>query len=76
MDGQRMSFQPSLLERVAISTFNLVNKFVPWYKMPSLLGALNLALLRVSSGAKICLTVILEANILVHRRVTLLNSAT
>jgi len=71
-----MSFQPSLLERVAISTFNLVNKFVPWYKMPSLLGALNLALLRVSSGAKICLTVILEANILVHRRVTLLNSAT
>lgn len=52
MDDQRMSFQPSLMERVAISTFNIINKFIPWYKMPTLVGAMNLAFLRVELRGK------------------------
>lgn len=40
-------FKPSLPERLGIRAFNLVNKFVPWYDLPGLLGAFNLAFLRL-----------------------------
>lgn len=47
MDDQRMLFEPSLTEKVSIGTFHLINKFVPWHKLPGILGALNLSALRV-----------------------------
>jgi len=42
-----MSFRPSLLERAAVSAFHLVNRFVSWHKLPAILGALNLDVLRI-----------------------------
>ncbi|KAI9167866.1 Alpha-dioxygenase 2 [Paramyrothecium foliicola] len=45
-DG-KSNFQPSFPERIAISTFGFVNKYVPWFKLPTLIGALNLAILRI-----------------------------
>lgn len=41
-------FQPSLMERAAVKSFELLNRFVPWYKLPGFLGAFNLASLRIS----------------------------
>jgi len=41
------AFQPSLPERVGIGAFKLLNKVVPWYKLPGLIGAFNLAFLRL-----------------------------
>lgn len=43
----RPSFKPKLLERLLISVFHVVNKFVSWDKLPTLLGAMNLDALRV-----------------------------
>jgi hypothetical protein len=43
---QKMLFQPSLLDRLSVSFFKLVNKFIPWYKLPGLFGALNLSAIR------------------------------
>ncbi|KFA51346.1 hypothetical protein S40293_03212 [Stachybotrys chartarum IBT 40293] len=40
-------FRPTLLERIAIATFRQVNKHVPWFRLPTLIGAMNLASLRV-----------------------------
>jgi len=42
-----MSYQPSLVERSAVSAFKLVNKFIPWYKLPGFIGAFNLAFMRI-----------------------------
>ena len=41
------SYKASLSERFLVSFFHLVNKFVAWHKLPSLVGALNLDALRV-----------------------------
>ncbi|KAK0630976.1 heme peroxidase [Bombardia bombarda] len=41
------SFKPSIAERLAITTFKQINKVTPWYKLPGLVGALNLAVLRI-----------------------------
>jgi len=41
-----MSYQPGFLDKATISIFHFVNKFVPWYKLPGLLGAFNLSALR------------------------------
>jgi hypothetical protein len=41
------SYKASLSERVLVSVFHLVNRLVPWHKLPSLIGALNLDALRV-----------------------------
>lgn len=41
------SFKPSLLERIGIGAFKLLNKAVPWYKLPGFIGAFNLAFLRI-----------------------------
>ncbi|KAH7305556.1 feebly protein [Stachybotrys elegans] len=47
MADQPPTFQPSFLERAGISAFRAINKYVPWYKLPTLVGALNLAFLRI-----------------------------
>lgn len=39
--------RPSFLDRVGIWTFSVVNKFVPWHKLPGLVGTLQLYLFRV-----------------------------
>lgn len=41
------SFTPTLLERLGISSFHLLNKLIPWYKLPGFIGAFNLAFLRI-----------------------------
>ncbi|KAK3295380.1 heme peroxidase [Chaetomium fimeti] len=41
------SFTPSFLERIGIGAFKLLNKAVPWYKLPGFIGAFNLAFLRI-----------------------------
>lgn len=41
------SYKPSLTERVLVGLFHLVNKVVPWHKLPRLVGALNLDALRI-----------------------------
>ncbi|KXJ87854.1 feebly protein [Microdochium bolleyi] len=51
-DEQPSTFQPSLVERVAVRGFNLLNRFIPWYKLPGILGAFNLAILRVELRGK------------------------
>ncbi|KAJ1323728.1 fatty acid alpha-dioxygenase [Microdochium nivale] len=51
-EDQPSTFQPQLLERVAIYGFKLLNQFIPWYKLPSIFGALNLAVLRTELRGK------------------------
>lgn len=41
------SFIPTFLERIGISSFHLLNKLIPWYKLPGYIGAFNLAFLRI-----------------------------
>jgi hypothetical protein len=43
----RASYKPGFLDRLTVSLFHLVNKFIPWHKLPSIIGALNLEALRV-----------------------------
>lgn len=43
----RPSFKPSLSERLLVKFFHLVNKFIPWHKLPALVGSLNLDALRI-----------------------------
>jgi len=44
---QLPSFKPSFTERVGIGAFRLINKVIPWYKLPGYIGAFNLAFLRI-----------------------------
>lgn len=41
------SFQPSFSERTFISLFKFVNKYIPWHKLPPIIGAFNLSFLRI-----------------------------
>ena len=41
------SYKPSLSDRVLVRVFHLVNRFIRWDKLPSIIGALNLEALRV-----------------------------
>ncbi|KAK5227975.1 hypothetical protein LTR72_001858 [Exophiala xenobiotica] len=41
------SSKPGLAERLLVSVFHFINRLVPWHKLPSLVGALNLEALRV-----------------------------
>jgi hypothetical protein len=47
MADQHMTNHPSFVERLGISFFHAVNKHVAWWKMPGLLGAVNLSFLRI-----------------------------
>ncbi|KAM4064435.1 peroxidase domain-containing protein [Hirsutella rhossiliensis] len=42
------SYRPSLIERINVKVFDVVNKVVPWHRLPGFLGAFNLVALRVS----------------------------
>ncbi|KAF2008058.1 heme peroxidase [Amniculicola lignicola CBS 123094] len=39
-------YHPSIIERASIPLFKAVNHFVPWHKLPSFLGALNVGAYR------------------------------
>lgn len=41
------TFQPSLRDRIAISVFRTINKYVSWFRLPGIIGALNLSALRI-----------------------------
>lgn len=41
------NFRPGFLDRILVAMFHFVNLFIPWHKLPSYLGALNLDALRV-----------------------------
>jgi hypothetical protein len=41
------NFKATLVERIGIRAFKLLNKAVPWYKLPGFIGAFNLAFLRI-----------------------------
>lgn len=41
------NFRPGFLDRILVAVFHFVNLFIPWHKLPSYLGALNLDALRV-----------------------------
>jgi hypothetical protein len=45
------SFQPTFLQRFFIKIFQLINRFVPWHRLPGFLGALNLNFLRIELRA-------------------------
>ncbi|PFH61404.1 hypothetical protein XA68_17456 [Ophiocordyceps unilateralis] len=46
MTNPLAKYRPSLLDRIMTKAFSILNKVVPWYKLPGLLGALNLAAIR------------------------------
>ncbi|KAL8707948.1 MAG: hypothetical protein Q9220_007091 [cf. Caloplaca sp. 1 TL-2023] len=41
------TYKPGIGERLIVSLFHVVNKFIRWDKLPSIIGALNLEALRV-----------------------------
>lgn len=41
------SYKPGLSDRLLVGVFHFINKYIPWFKLPSLIGALNLDALRV-----------------------------
>jgi hypothetical protein len=41
------SYKPGLGDRILVGFFHLINKVIPWHKLPSILGALNLDALRI-----------------------------
>jgi hypothetical protein len=45
------SYKPSLFERILVVTFHLINKLVPWHKLPRYIGALNLEAFRTELRA-------------------------
>ena len=45
-DKGEPNFRPSFFERTFISTFHVINKYVPWHKLPGFIGAINLDFMR------------------------------
>lgn len=43
----RPSYKPGLTDRLLVGLFHLINKLIPWHKLPAIVGALNLEALRV-----------------------------
>jgi len=41
------NFKPTLFETIFIKIFHVVNFFIPWHRLPGLIGAFNLDFLRV-----------------------------
>ena len=41
------NFRPTLFETIFIKIFHVVNFFIPWHRLPGLIGAFNLDFLRV-----------------------------
>jgi hypothetical protein len=46
------TFQPTFVERTFIKTFHFINRYIPWHKLPSYIGAINLEFLRVELRAQ------------------------
>jgi len=40
------TFNPNLAQRLSISFFKFVNKFIPWHKLPPFLGFINIGIFR------------------------------
>ncbi|KAF7511120.1 hypothetical protein GJ744_005351 [Endocarpon pusillum] len=51
MESGTPTFKPTLFQRIFIRIFTFVNSYVPWHKLPSLLGAFNLESLRTELRA-------------------------
>ncbi|KAH9219924.1 heme peroxidase [Leptodontidium sp. 2 PMI_412] len=45
------TFQPSFLEGVFIKIFNFINRFIPWHRLPGIIGAFNLDFMRIELRA-------------------------
>jgi hypothetical protein len=45
------NFKPGLVQRAVVGVFHLVNKYVPWHKLPGFIGAINLDALRIELRA-------------------------
>lgn len=43
----RPTYKPSLGDRFLVGLFHLINKLVPWHKLPGIIGAINLEAFRV-----------------------------
>ena len=41
------SYKPGLIDRLTVGLFHLINRIIPWHKLPAIIGALNLEALRV-----------------------------
>ena len=52
IENESWSFQLSLSENLIVSLFKFVNKFIPWHKLPTLLGTFNLLAFRFELRAK------------------------
>ncbi|KFG78221.1 peroxidase family protein [Metarhizium anisopliae] len=48
MPGQLPPYRPSLFDRVLTKAFGMINKVVPWYKFPAIIGVLNLEAIRTT----------------------------
>ncbi|KAK4613678.1 Alpha-dioxygenase 2 [Fulvia fulva] len=41
------NFKPTLFERLGVRAFHLINSYIPWHRLPGLIGAFNLDFMRV-----------------------------
>lgn len=48
MPGQLPPYRPSLFDRVLAKAFGMINKVVPWYKFPGIIGVINLEAIRTT----------------------------
>lgn len=51
MESPSPTFQPTIVERLLVSTFHAINKLIPWHKLPTYVGAFNLDALRIELRA-------------------------
>ncbi|KJZ75259.1 hypothetical protein HIM_05453 [Hirsutella minnesotensis 3608] len=51
MSEQLPQYRPSLFDRFLARAFSMLNKVVPWYKLPGYIGALNLEAIRTTLRA-------------------------
>jgi hypothetical protein len=47
MESSNPNFKPTLFETIFIKIFHVVNFFIPWHRLPGLIGAFNLDFMRV-----------------------------
>ncbi|KAK3673080.1 hypothetical protein LTR78_006920 [Recurvomyces mirabilis] len=52
ISNESWSFELSLAENLVVSFFKLVNKYIPWHKLPTLLATFNLLAFRFELRAK------------------------
>ncbi|KIW03746.1 uncharacterized protein PV09_05053 [Verruconis gallopava] len=52
LDSQTPSYQPVIFDRFNVRFFKFINKYIPWHKLPPIIGALNLEALRIELRQK------------------------